>query len=159
MTVRGRLIGFFGIAAAAIALDQATKAWARTALVAGPAPLVPGVMRLQLVRNTGAAFSVGSGSTWLFALLAFGVCALCVVWVMRSPAMPTPLACALGAVVGGGAGNLIDRVAYGGVTDFFATTFINFPVFNVADIFVTLGVAVTLVLWWRYDGARGQSKD
>ena len=68
--------------------------------------------------------------------------------------MPAPLAAALGAVAGGGVGNLIDRVIAGQVTDFFATAFIDFPVFNVADIFVTCGVILSLILAWRFDAAR-----
>ena len=57
-------------------------------------------------------------------------------------------------VAGGGAGNAIDRVALGAVTDFFKTTFVDFAVFNVADIFVTCGVVLAVVLYWRWDLAR-----
>lgn len=147
-----RNIGTYaGVAAAAVVLDQLTKAWARTALAAGPVPFIPGVLNLQLVMNTGAAFSIGSGSTWVFVLLALAICAGCTYWVIREKGMGLPLACALGAVAGGGVGNLIDRVAAGQVTDFFATAFIDFPVFNVADIFVTCGVVIAFVLVWRED--------
>ena len=55
---------------------------------------------------------------------------------------------------GGGIGNAIDRVVAGKVTDFFATTFMDFAVFNVADIFITCGVVVAFVLWTRWDRAR-----
>ena len=73
--------------------------------------------------------------------------------------MPASLVCALGAVAGGGVGNLIDRVAAGRVTDFFCTTFIDFPVFNVADIFVTCGVVIAFALAWRWDVAREAGDD
>lgn len=152
--VRRNLAATCGVALAAVVLDQATKAWARAALAGGPAPLVPGVMDLVLVKNTGAAFSMGEGKQWLFVLLALVIVVGCVAWVAREREMPLPLACALGAVVGGGVGNLIDRVVAGEVTDFFATTFISFPVFNVADVFVTCGVVLVLVLWWRWDSSR-----
>lgn len=150
-----RIAAFGGVAVAAVVLDQVSKAWARTALAGGPAPLIPGVMDLILVKNTGAAFSIGSGSTWVFVILAAVICVAAAVWVVREKAMPATLAATLGAVAGGGVGNLIDRVVAGQVTDFFATTFIDFPVFNVADIFVTCGVILSLILAWRFDATRG----
>ena len=67
----------------------------------------------------------------------------------------TALTVALGAVAGGGVGNMIDRLAQGAVTDFFRTTFVDFPVFNVADIAITCGFVVAFVLYWRQDAARG----
>lgn len=149
-----RIVAFGGVAACAVVLDQATKAWARAALAGGPAPLIPGVLDLSLVMNTGAAFSIGSGSTWVFVILALVICAGAAAWVVREREMPASVAAALGAVAGGGVGNLIDRVVAGRVTDFFATSFIDFPVFNVADIFVTCGVVVALVLVWRWDACR-----
>ncbi|WP_333785557.1 signal peptidase II [Parolsenella catena] len=149
-----RIAAFGGVAALAFVLDQVSKAWARTALAGGPAPLVPGVLDLSLVMNTGAAFSIGSGSTWVFVILALVICAGAAVWVIRERQMPTSVAAALGAVAGGGVGNLIDRVVARQVTDFLATTFIDFPVFNVADIFVTCGVVIALVLLWRWDAER-----
>ncbi len=152
-------MGYVGLAACVVALDQVTKAWAREALAAGPMPFIPGVLDLSLVMNTGAAFSIGSGSTWLFVVLAALICVACTLWVARDKRMGLPLACALGAVAGGGVGNLIDRVAAGQVTDFFATSFIDFPVFNVADIFVTCGVVLVLLLAWREDDARAEELD
>lgn len=149
-----RIAAFGGVAALAVVLDQVSKAWARTALAGGPAPLVPGVLDLSLVMNTGAAFSIGSGSTWVFVILALVICAGAAVWVVRERQMPTSVAAALGAVAGGGVGNLIDRVVARQVTDFLATNFIDFPVFNVADIFVTCGVVIALVLLWRWDAER-----
>ena len=149
-----RIAAFGGVAALAVVLDQVSKAWARTALAGGPAPLVPGVLDLSLVMNTGAAFSIGSGSTWVFVILALVICAGAAGWVVRERQRPASVAAALGAVAGGGMGNLIDRVVARQVTDFLATTFIDFPVFNVADIFVTCGVVIALVLLWRWDAER-----
>ena len=152
------MLGFLSIAVAGVVLDQATKAWARAALASGRIPVLPGILDFVLVKNTGAAFSFGSGATWVFALLAVVIVGACVAWVWHEHAMPLGLACALGAVAGGGVGNLIDRVAAGEVTDFFATAFVDFPVFNVADIFVTCGVVLVLVLWWRWDKERGEAE-
>ena len=132
MTGSRRIAAFAGVAACAVALDQVSKAWAREAL---------------------------AGSTWVFVVLAVAICLGLAIWVAREHEMPTSLVCALGAVAGGGVGNLIDRVAAGRVTDFFCTTFIDFPVFNVADIFVTCGVVIAFVLAWRWDAAREAEDD
>lgn len=146
-----RILLYFCIIAAGVVLDQVTKAWARTALAAGSLPFIPGILELRLIMNTGAAFSIGSGSTWIFIILASIIVAAATVWVIREKDMPLGLTCALGAVSAGGIGNLIDRVVAGKVTDFLATTFIDFPIFNVADIFVTVGVIVALIclLFWN----------
>ena len=90
-----RIAAFGGVAALAVVLDQVSKAWARTALAGGPAPLVPGVLDLSLVMNTGAAFSIGSGSTWVFVILALVICAGAAVWVVRERQMPASVAAAL----------------------------------------------------------------
>ena len=153
---RARRLALFAlVAAAVVALDQLSKAGARSALVPGePVTLVPGVMDLSLVYNTGAAFSLGEGGGPLFVLLAAAilVAGLAVAW--RRADVPLPLLLAVAAVAGGGVGNAIDRVALGAVTDFFKTTFVDFAVFNVADIFVTCGVVLAVVLYWRWDLAR-----
>lgn len=146
-----RIVAFGGVAALAVVLDQVSKAWARTALAGGPAPLVPGVLDLSLVMNTGAAFSIGSGSTWVFVILALVICAGAAVWVVRERQMPASVAAALGAVAGGGVGNLIDRVTQGCVTDFFMPTFVSFPVFNVADICITCSFVALFILYWSHD--------
>jgi signal peptidase II len=142
-----RIGAFVGIAAAGVIVDQATKALMRATLVPGErTALVPGVMDLLLVENTGAAFSIGEGATWLFSLVALAVIVLALAWVVRDGTMRPALVASLACVAGGGAGNLIDRIVRGSVTDFLATAFIDFPVFNVADILVTLGVIVSFLL-------------
>lgn len=136
-------------------LDQLTKAWARTALADGAAhAFIPGVMNLKLIMNTGAAFSIGEGSTWIFVIIAVVIVVAAEVWVVREQSMSLPLVCSLAAVASGGVGNLIDRVVAGQVTDFFATSFINFPVFNVADIFVTCGVVLVFIFFMREEARR-----
>lgn len=150
-----RLALFALVAAAIVALDQLSKAAARSALVPGePVTLVPGVMDLSLVYNTGAAFSLGEGGGPLFVVLASAILVAGLVVAWRRADVPLPLLLAVAAVAGGGVGNAIDRVALGAVTDFFKTTFVDFAVFNVADIFVTCGVVLAVVLYWRWDLAR-----
>ncbi len=150
-----RLGTFAGAAALVVAADQLVKVWARGALTVGePVTLVPHVMDLSLVYNTGAAFSMGEGKGLLFVLIAAVIVVACAALCWKEETVPLPLAATLGCVAGGGIGNAIDRVVAGRVTDFFATTFMDFAVFNVADIFITCGVVVALVLWTRWDRAR-----
>ena len=150
-----RLALFALVAAAVVALDQLSKVAARSALVPGElVTLIPGVMDLSLVYNTGAAFSLGEGGGPLFVVLAAAILVAGLVVAWRRADVPPPLLLAVAAVAGGGVGNAIDRVALGAVTDFFKTTFVDFAVFNVADIFVTCGVVLAVVLYWRWDLAR-----
>lgn len=121
-------------------LDQLVKWLVRTNIPAGGhVPLIPGVLGLTYVQNTGAAFSLLSGHTWLLTLVSAAVLAgvAVLLWkgVFRHPLGRVPLA----LVLAGGLGNLIDRAALGYVTDMFRTLFISFPVFNVADMCITVG--------------------
>ena len=134
------------VALVVIVLDQLTKAWAVAALDDGPVDLV-GSLRLLLVRNDGAAFSQGRGLGWLFGLAAIVVAGA--LWLRRDVFAGTWGQVAVGLVVGGALGNLIDRLVRedgwlrGRVVDFIDVQW--WPVFNVADIGVTIGI-VLLVL-------------
>lgn len=152
----GRAALFVAAFVAVVALDQATKAVMRRFLADGPVTLVPGVMDLSLVLNKGAAFGMGEGGAWLFAVLAALIACACAAYVVCGRP-GAALSAVLGAVAGGGVGNMIDRLTQGAVTDFFRTTFVDFPVFNVADIAITCGFVVAFVLYWREDAARGRT--
>ena len=150
----GRTFAFWFAVLVVVTLDQAVKAAVRARLAVGEvAPLLPGVLRLEHVENTGAAFSMGAGAGVLFVLVALAVLVACVLLVWREE-LPLPLAAAVGCVAGGGVGNAVDRVLFGSVTDFFATTFVSFPVFNVADVCVTMGVIVGFIGWAVWDARR-----
>lgn len=133
------------------ALDQITKAWAQEALASGSMTFIPGILDFQLTFNTGAAFSIGQGKGLIFTLVAAVVIVAVFILIWREPKMPLALVCTLACVAGGGLGNMIDRVVLGKVTDFIATTFIDFPVFNVADMFVTCGVILSIILIFVLD--------
>ncbi len=150
---RTRLTLFLVTAAVAVILDQIVKAWVRSALpkTGDTAPFIPGVLRLLHVENTGAAFSMGEGKGFFFVAIAVAIFILALLAVWKEE-LSVPFALALGAVAGGGIGNMIDRLVQGSVTDFFATQFMDFPVFNVADIFVTLGVICVLICLMREGG-------
>ncbi|MGN0085019.1 MAG: signal peptidase II [Atopobiaceae bacterium] len=153
---RTRITLFLAMAAVAVILDQIVKAWVRSALpkTGDTAPFIPGVLRLLHVENTGAAFSMGEGKGFFFVAIAVAIFILALLAVWKEE-LSVPFALALGAVAGGGIGNMIDRLVQGSVTDFFATQFMDFPVFNVADIFVTLGVICVLICLIR-DGGEGR---
>lgn len=115
----------------------------------GAAPLLPGLLRLERVHNYGAAWSSFSGARWLLVgVTTLGLVAL--FWFVTH-AVKHPLGVwSIWLAIGGGIGNLIDRVQLGYVVDMLATEFINFPVFNVADIFVTCGAFAGAVYYLRY---------
>ena len=106
-------------------------------------PLLPPLLSLTYVQNTGAAFGLFRGQRLLFIFLAIGIAA----WILRemltAPAPGRGAAWGFALVLGGSAGNLIDRLRVGYVIDFL--DFHVWPVFNVADAAITIGVA--LLLW------------
>lgn len=111
---------------------------------------MPGVIELRHVENTGAAFGMGAGAGVAFVVIAAVVLVASLMFVWRKR-IPMQLAVSIGLVASGGVGNMVDRVIAGSVTDFLCTTFVSFPVFNVADIMVTCGVAVSLVGYYVWE--------
>ena len=109
-------------------------------------PFLPGVVRLTYVQNTGAAWSMFAGMQWLFLLVFVIFTALIVFEYFKKP-MPftTFERFCIAAIYGGGLGNMIDRVRLGYVVDMIETEFISFPVFNVADCFITCGSIALMV--------------
>ncbi|WP_312104336.1 signal peptidase II [Pygmaiobacter massiliensis] len=133
--------------AAMVAADQIAKMLATQYLApVGTIPFIPGVMELRYVLNEGMAFSMLSGARW-FLIIATSAALLALLWFVffRRNKLKTLEYVSLLLIIGGGIGNLIDRVLYGYVVDFFATTFVNFAVFNVADCFVCIGVGLLMV--------------
>lgn len=102
--------------------------------------VIPGFMGLTYVQNKGAAFSMLQGQQWLFAVI-FAVFAVFIVWEFSKKRLPFKAfeRWCIVAVFAGGLGNMIDRLRLGYVVDMIATEFIDFPVFNVADCFITCG--------------------
>ena len=138
--------------AALVGLDQAIKFWAVSALQpVGAMPLIPHVVELRFVLNQGMAFSLLSGKQ-LFLIIATSIALIFVAYGLffRSRGRYLQQA-ALLLILAGGIGNLIDRVLNGYVVDFFATTFMNFAVFNVADCFVCVGAALFVIAVLRQE--------
>ena len=142
-----QFIAFTIFAAGIVAADQITKflTVANIALYED-VPFIPGLLQLTYVQNTGAAFSSFEGQQWMFALI-FAAFTLGILWEYFKKPMgfTTFERWCIAAVYGGGLGNMIDRVRMGYVVDMIETTFIEFPVFNVADCFITCGCIALMV--------------
>ncbi|MDO4174482.1 MAG: signal peptidase II [Eubacteriales bacterium] len=131
-----------------VLVDQAVKYWAVTMLApVGTIPLLPGILQLTYVENRGAAFSILENQIWFFVILAFAI--LCgIVYVLRTGRIQTTLGkVALLIIAAGAMGNAIDRMFRHYVVDMIETVFITFPVFNIADIYVCVGVALFAVYY------------
>ena len=142
-----------------VVIDQATKAAAIEVLEDGPKTFVAGLIDFIHVENTGAAFSIGEGGNVFFILVAIVFIATSTYFVWKEEDLPYSIAVSVGAVAGGGLGNMIDRIMNGSVTDFIALRFIDFPIFNVADMFVTCGIVFTVVAYWRWEANREREED
>lgn len=142
------------LAAVWVVADQATKWWAESALSRGESrDFIPGFLEFRLVYNPGAAFSFATNATALLTVFAVGVVIFLVVMARRLESLPWTIA--LGLLLGGALGNLIDRLfrdpgpGRGHVVDFLRFEnfpFIDFPIFNVADIGVTTAAILIILL-------------
>ena len=134
---------FLPILAAMVLLDQGTKLWALESLKPiHNMTLVEGVLDLTFVENRGVAFGMLSGQRW-FILLLTGVIAAGLIYAyIKLPVKKEyrPVRLSLLLILSGAVGNIIDRMFRGYVVDFFEFTFFEWPVFNVADIYVVAGV-------------------
>lgn len=131
-----------------VALDLWTKSAAAAALKGqSPIVLIEGVLELRYVQNTGAAFSILENAQWLFILIALAAMGVIAFLLTRIPQTRHYLSMhvLLTLIAAGAAGNLIDRITLNYVRDFIYFSLIDFPIFNVADIYVTVST-VLLVL-------------
>ena len=129
------------LVAGATALDQWTKYLVVENIpLYGHVEFIPDFLSFTYVQNTGAAFSSFEGQQWLFALI-FLVFTGMILWEYFKKPMGFTASerWCIAAIYGGGLGNMIDRVRLGYVVDMIETTFMEFPVFNVADCFITCG--------------------
>ena len=147
---------FWSAAAISLGLDRLTKQWVvQTFTLTNPPdtqPLIPGVFHFTYVTNTGAAFSLFEGVDWLrwlSLIVTLGLIAL----GLFGPRLHRWEQAGYGFLLGGAAGNGIDRFLTGHVIDFLDFRLINFPVFNVADISINIGLACLLIATWRHNTA------
>lgn len=136
-----------------VLLDQLGKQWAVTQLKGQENIIwIKGVFELKYLENRGAAFGILQNQQWLFILLFFLFVFVVVVLYCRMPLCRhyVPLYVIAIFLMAGGLGNLIDRVRLGYVVDFFYFSLIDFPIFNVADIYVTVSMTVLILLFIFY---------
>ena len=134
------------LALALLGLDQWVKHYVTVHIPLGESqPLLPGLVELRTVHNYGAAWSSFSGMRWLLvAVTLVIVAAVAVVLIRRIVRHPLGVAAGF-LILSGGFGNIIDRVRLGYVVDMIQTEFMNFPVFNVADCFISCGCILLML--------------
>ncbi len=136
-----------------VLLDQLTKKAAVMYLKGKDAfSLIPGVFELQYLENRGAAFGALQNQRWFFILVVFLVLAALIWCFLRLPEEKhyRPLAILSVLIAAGAIGNMIDRILNGYVIDFFYFSLIDFPIFNVADIYVTLSMLTLFLLIFTF---------
>lgn len=158
MSIKNSL--FWLAAVVGLILDQVTKVWvASTFELTESVPLWEGVFHLTYVTNKGAAFSLfseqGEWLRWLSLLVSLGLMALA--WF--GPRMNRWEQVGYGCILAGALGNGLDRFLNGEVVDFLDFRLIGFPVFNLADVFINIGIACLLVAaFFQPPGSNGNAK-
>lgn len=127
-------------------LDRLTKLWVENAGRRGA--LVPGLINLRPVENRGMAFSMLSGQALALSILTAVLVAGLVGWLVARPDASKLVRTGTWLIVGGGLGNLYDRIVSGRVTDFLELAFVRFAVFNVADVCICVGAALVVIGAW-----------
>ena len=140
---------FWLVAIVGLLLDRLTKLWVvKTLALSQTIPLLPGIFHLTYVINKGAAFSLFQGSVWLRWLsLAVSLGLMALAWF--GPRLERWEQLGYGFILSGALGNGIDRFVLGHVVDFLDLRLINFPVFNLADAFINVGIVCLLIAAFR----------
>ena len=129
-----------------IALDQAVKWYVVKEIpLGGMRRFIPKVVSLTYLKNSGAAFSMLENQQWFFTIITLIAMGAAFVYLYRNIKGSIWLLLGLTLIISGGIGNFIDRVRQGFVVDMFHLDFMNFAIFNVADIYLTIGVGLLLI--------------
>ncbi|GAB2894323.1 signal peptidase II [Microbulbifer echini] len=143
---------WYWLALVVVGLDVATKVWAVDEFMRGPAmQIIPGFLQFTYAENYGAAFSfladAGGWQRWFFGVIALGFSIVVTIWLWRLPSLKRWEPCALALILGGALGNLWDRILLGYVRDFISVYYgsWHFPVFNVADMGISIGAAMLVI--------------
>jgi len=133
---------YFIVLAVLVAIDQVIKRWAYVSLrPIGSMTVIDGLLNLTYLQNQGAAFGIMYGARWILTVLVLGILAYLFIYFRKLPntGLHRYLRWSIVLIAAGGLGNVIDRVVLGFVIDYLQVTFINFPVFNFADILIVVG--------------------
>ncbi len=143
------------LAAVIIVFDQLVKIWVVNSIgLSDSLKIIPGILDFVYVKNKGAAFSFLAHKEYGIVVLSVISVLFClaVIWYMlKKKPKSKLLIISLSLMVGGAAGNVIDRIFRGFVVDFIEVQFINFPVFNIADIAITIGAVLIIIYEIFYD--------
>jgi len=154
-------LSLFILSGLIVSLDQLTKSIVRTNLpiegVWSPWHWLTPYARIVHWKNTGAAFGIFQSFGDVFTVLAILVSVAILIYYPQVPRRDWPLRIAMGLQLGGAVGNLIDRMSQGYVTDFISIG--TFPVFNVADASISIGVAILIFGMWFLERARKKPAD
>lgn len=156
MSRRNALLGALGLALAVFVVDQGLKKVVEGSMSLGESiPLIRGVLHLTYIKNPGGAFGILGGQEGIL-LLGSAVAVAFVLWMLLAgePSRRTTAGC--GLILGGAAGNLVDRIFEGEVTDYVDLRV--WPIFNAADVAIVLGVALLLLAALRPDGGADAHK-
>jgi len=143
---------YMAIMAALIALDLITKALARNYLATDTIVIIDGVLELKLAYNLGVAFGMFNKFTFFITIFSTIICAAMIFLFVITPSNKRlrPLNILLSFMIAGAAGNLFDRYVFGYVTDMIYFKLINFPIFNVADSYLTCSVIILAIMLLAY---------
>lgn len=145
------------VASLVLVADQLTKAWTLrtwTEPNTGDIPIIPGWLDLTYVQNTGVAFGLFQGMPHIFTVTSLLIVIALIVWyTVQRPQPQRWFAPCLGLIVGGALGNVIDRLRFGYVVDFIKTFDGRFPVFNIADACVVVGIGIIALFLARSETA------
>lgn len=152
-TIKSELTLFALFALPAFALDRLTKMWVLANLkLHAHSPFAPGIFDLCLTENRGAAFSLGNKSGIIVPIVASLTTATLLIWAVCRIVQDVKTGqrhflerIGAGILIGASLGNLFDRFWQGYVTDFISLSFINFPVFNIADVLIDVGIALIMI--------------
>lgn len=158
---------FMAVAAVlVIVLDQLTKHWITQYFTAGspqpPIQIFGQVLQIQYLENTGVAFSLLEGSAVLFLFITIAVAVIGILYWRTRDSASLLLKLTFGLILGGAAGNLIDRFSHQYVVDFIhfqVPGVFDFPVFNVADSAISVGVVLLAYVLWRGDASRASAPE
>ena len=150
---------FWVTALIGLILDRVTKYWVvQNFELQQTMPLLPGVFHFTYVTNPGAAFSLFStGGTWL-RWLSLAVSLALIALAVLGPVFSLWEQMGYGFILGGAMGNGIDRFLWGSVVDFLDFRLIRFPVFNLADVFINVGIICLLIATFWEASSRGRSR-
>jgi signal peptidase II len=150
---RSKLRLFLIVAALVVTLDQLSKLWVSTnsAQITPGIELLPGFLDLVYVENTGAFFGLLSNQTVLLIALGIAGSLVILLFVLYFPPTTTLGMSSLALILGGGLGNLIDRIRLGYAIDFISFQFFQWPAFNIADAAITVGI-LTLIYYFYKSG-------